>query len=387
MGCGCRVQCFLVGLRRLSTQPWGPTRHGACIAIFLLAELLFRADARDLQGDRADACGRSPATPRAQGWRNRLSNGQSQVLETPGARLRSEGAWPHAALRGRSRQVARPWPRLNELRSLTIGAVDLDGREPSAALAPENEKSRRGADIPLRRDLAADLAGHIAERLQDAQREALRQRRPFPARLPADTPLLVVSSEILRILELDLVAAGLADRVRGKDRTGKPCWKIDKRDERGRTFDVHAFRTAFNSLLAAAGVPLTTRRILMRHAAAGVTDGHYSDTKLIDLRGALDRLPALLLDGKPERQAQSATGTDDRIGPHLFPRQLARETALRGATWCDTDAAAMTPADERKLLTATRLGDAMQRDARGNEKAGDRTRTGNSQLGRLVLYH
>jgi integrase len=200
--------------------------------------------------------------------------------------------------------------RLNELRSLAVGVVDLDGREPTAALAPENEKARRGAEIPLRSDLAVDLSQHIAERLQDAQRDAIRERRPVSARLPAETPLLPIPADAIRVLDLDLVAAGSAQRVRGTDRKGMPCWKIDKRDKRGRTFDIHAFRTTFNSLLAAASIPLTTRRILMRHAAEGVTDEHYADVKLIDLRGALDQLPALPLDGQLEPQAQSATGTD-----------------------------------------------------------------------------
>jgi integrase len=227
--------------------------------------------------------------------------------------------------------------RLGELRSLTVGAATLDGDEPYATLRAEHEKARRGADIPLRADLAADLAQHLDARLQDAQRDAIRERRPVPARLSADTPLLAVSSEILRVLNLDLAAAGLARRVR----TGKPSWKIDKRDERGRTFDMHAFRTTFNSLLAAAGVPLTTRRLLMRHAAESVTDEHYADAKLIDLRGALDRLPALPLDGKPQQQAQSATGTDNATAAadvremfvRLFPRQLQRDSARFSASW------------------------------------------------------
>ncbi len=58
----------------------------------------------------------------------------------------------------------------------------------------------------------------------------------------------------------------------------------------------------------------------MRHAAETVTDGHYSDPKLIDLRGALDVLPALPLDGLDPRQ-QWATGTDDALA-------LARVLAL-----------------------------------------------------------
>ncbi len=62
-------------------------------------------------------------------------------------------------------------------------------------------------------------------------------------------------------------------------------WKTAKKDAIGRTLDVHCLRTTFNSLLAAASVPLTTRRILMRQAARTVTDEHYTDVKLLD-RGA-----------------------------------------------------------------------------------------------------
>ena len=126
--------------------------------------------------------------------------------------------------------------------------------------------------------------------------------------LPAAAPLLDVSSDAIRVLELDLIAAGLAHRVYSKNRKGEPCWKIDKRDERGRTFDMHGFRTTFNSLLAAAGVPLMTRRILMRHAAEGVTDEHYADVKLIDLRGALDRLPTLPLGAKEPTAMRQVVG-------------------------------------------------------------------------------
>lgn len=209
-----------------------------------------------------------------------------------------------AQLEALGRRRALTGLRANELRSLTLGASTLDADEPYATVAPENEKARRGADIPLRSDLAADLSRHLAERLREAQEAAIRERRPMPARMPAESPLIVVTSEWLRVLDADLVAAGLARRVRAKDRKSVDCWRIDKRDERGRTFDMHAFRTTFNSLLAGAGVPLTTRRILMRHAAEGITDEHYADAKLIDLRGALDRLPALPL--TPEASSKSS---------------------------------------------------------------------------------
>jgi len=244
-----------------------------------------------------------------------------------------------------------------------------------------------------RADLAADLTRHLAERLQEAQREALRAGRPAPARLSADTPLLVVSRDALRVLDLDLVAAGLARRVRGRDRQGKPSWKIDKRDERGRTFDMHAFRTTFNSLLAAAGVPLTTRRILMRHAAESVTDEHYADATLIDLRGALDRLPPLPVDGTPERQAQAATGTGDRTAGRMFGFCLAAYNPDScSAIQCDsarvndasTDRASEPAAicGSPKTLSTQEQSDAMRRGAEGGRKAGDGIRTHDVQLGK-----
>ncbi len=282
--------------------------------------------------------------------------------------------------------------RANELRSLTIAAAMLDGDEPYATLAPENEKARRGADIPLRSDLAADLARHVADRLREAREAASRERQPMPARMPAESPLIVVTSEWLRVLELDLVAAGLARRVRAKDRKGADCWRIDKRDERGRTFDMHAFRTTFNSLLAGAGVPLTTRRILMRHAAEGITDEHYADTKLIDLRGALDRLPELPLGDEPEANVQAADGTYGDAGatpnyPRPYPRQLERETRRNGAESCGDNRAPSAARGERKPLSAADQSEHLRRDANRGRKAGDGIRTHDVQLGKLAFYH
>ena len=321
---------------------------------------------------------------------------RERLKEKPELVARLEALGRHRALTYKA--LVLTGLRLNELRSLTVGDAVLDGDEPYATLRPEHEKARRGADIPLRADLAADLAQHLAERLQDAQRDAIRARRPVPARLSADTPLLAFSSDALRVLDLDLVAAGLARRVRGKDRKGKPSWKIDKRDERGRTFDMHAFRTTFNSLLAAAGVPLTTRRILMRHAAESVTDEHYADAKLIDLRGALDRLPTLPLDGKPERQVQAATGTDGQANGRDVRFLLSaynpdscgaiRRDSVRVGD-VSTDGTCRPPAvsGSRNSLSVQEQSDAKQRGARRGRKAGDGIRTHDVQLGKLAFYH
>ena len=151
-----------------------------------------------------------------------------------------------------------------------------------------DEKNREGSTIPLRADLAADLRGWLADKataLQEAARATFRRfdstrntskhakrnhgdstgregQSCLPlSRLPADTPLFTVPTGLVRILDRDLVAAGIARRV--KVSPGK--WKIDKRDERGRTVDVHALRHTFGTLLSKGGVTPRTAQAAMRH--------------------------------------------------------------------------------------------------------------------------
>jgi hypothetical protein len=112
-----------------------------------------------------------------------------------------------------------------------------------------------------------------------------------------------VPDALVKILDRDLVAAGLARRVEGPD--GKV--RIDKRDDRGRTLDVHALRTTFGTLLSKDGVAPQTAQAAMRHSDIRLTMGVYTDPKLLDVRGALDALPSLPLAGAHQAKA---TGTE-----------------------------------------------------------------------------
>ena len=47
--------------------------------------------------------------------------------------------------------------RKNELASLTVGQLELDGAMPFVVLNAADEKNRQGSTLPLRRDLANDL--------------------------------------------------------------------------------------------------------------------------------------------------------------------------------------------------------------------------------------
>ncbi len=85
---------------------------------------------------------------------------------------------------------------------------------------------------------------------------------------------------------------------------------MPKRDDRGRTLDVHALRTTFGTLLSKGGVAPRTAQAAMRHADIKLTMGVYTDPKLLDVRGALDALPLLPLGGgQGEGEALQATGT------------------------------------------------------------------------------
>jgi integrase len=184
--------------------------------------------------------------------------------------------------------------RKNELATLTVAQLSLDGPVPFAALDAADEKNREGNEIPLRDDLAADLRDWLADKLRRLQEEALRTGATIPARLPPDTLLFNVPSRLVKILERDLRLAG-----------------IPKRDERGRTLDVHALRMTFGTLLSKGGVAPRTAQAAMRHSDIKLTMGVYTDPKLLDVRGALDALPLLPLGGgQAEGEALQATGTE-----------------------------------------------------------------------------
>jgi integrase len=183
--------------------------------------------------------------------------------------------------------------RKGELASLTVAHLRLDDAVPCLTLDAADEKNREGNDIPLRDDLAADLRDWLAAKLRRLQEKARQAGAAIPARLPPDIPLFTVSGQLCKILNRDLRLVG-----------------IPKRDDRGRTLDVHALRRTFGTLLSKGGVAPRTAQAAMRHGKIDLTMNVYTDLALLDVRGALDTLPGLPLRGNPaEGEAMRATGT------------------------------------------------------------------------------
>jgi|GEM_PF-410420 len=149
--------------------------------------------------------------------------------------------------------------RFGELRTLTVARLDLTPRAECIRLEAKNEKNRTGSTIPLRSDLAADLRAWIGEK-----------------NLNATATVFSVPAGLRRIFDRDMKAAG-----------------IPKRDERGRTIDVHAMRTTFGTLLSTSGTAPRTAQAAMRHSDIKLTMGVYTDPKLLDVRQAVENLPSI----------------------------------------------------------------------------------------------
>ena len=193
--------------------------------------------------------------------------------------------------------------RRGELASLTVGSLHLDGPTAYAMLEAADEKNREGSEVPLRADLVEDLRQWIAE-LAAGKDDAPTVSVSGFLDLPPGTPLFAVPDKLVRVLDRDLKAAGIA-----------------KVDDRGWTLDVHALRHSFGTLLSRGGVAPRVAQAAMRHSDIDLTMNVYTDPRLLDVHGALDSLPALPLNSSPESEeiVASATGTEDSTALPLAP--------------------------------------------------------------------
>jgi len=161
--------------------------------------------------------------------------------------------------------------RRQEVEDLQWGDVRLDSPAPFLKLRPKATKSRRADTLPLRGDVAAELrtmrgdAGD-GDRVFD-RTPAMDEHRNF------------------------LAAAG-----------------IPYKDEQGYRFDFHAGRHTYGTLLSKAGVSPREAMELMRHSDLRLTMKVYTDPRLFDLAGAVEKLPKL--DNEPEQQANLLAAGD-----------------------------------------------------------------------------
>jgi integrase len=135
--------------------------------------------------------------------------------------------------------------------------------------------------------LATDLRYRVDEEfgMRDSQAPAANQDGD-PC---LNRPLFNVPRQLVKTLDRYLAAAD-----------------IPKKDERGRSLDVHAPRHNFASLLSAGGVAPRAAQAALRHSDINLTMCTYTDPKVLDIHGALDAL--LRLDLSREVVAPSDYG-------------------------------------------------------------------------------
>ena len=145
-------------------------------------------------------------------------------------------------------------------------------------------------------------------------RQLFTKRENGEETVVSDVGRLLQKDWHLRILDRDLEFAG-----------------IPKKDDRGRTVDIHALRHTFGTHLSKAGVPPRVAQAAMRHSSIDLTMNVYTDPRLLDVHGALDSLPALSLDdSNTDTQTEAkATGTDNATA-----RQFAPAFAPKPDNWC-----------------------------------------------------
>ena len=177
------------------------------------------------------------------------------------------------------RLVAETGLRVNEVQSLRVSDFELSPAEPFVTLPAAHAKNRREARIPLRPEVAQDLAPFLHGRLPTAQ--------AFP--LPH-----WFKNKTTRWLGADLAAAGM-----------------DRHDASGRVFDFHSLRGQFVTNLVQGGASPRTAQVLARHSSSDHTLSVYTKLRGDDERRALALLPDLA--PQPTSSTGAATGTDGAI--------------------------------------------------------------------------
>jgi hypothetical protein len=217
-----------------------------------------------------------------------------------------------------------------------VARLDLTPGAECVFLEAKNEKNCAGSTVPLRADLAADLRRWIAEK-----------------KLAASDRLFTVPAGLRLILDRDMRAAS-----------------IPKRDDRGRTIDVHAMRTTFGTMLSTSGTAPRTAPSAMRHSDIKLTMNTYTDPKLLAVREAVERLPSFGLSVvEPRAGSESAhdcAGTSDPDGQLL---------ASTGTTGAELDRASDGPGSVENSWKRQRKTPADLSRQRGSSSRADRIRT------------
>jgi len=154
--------------------------------------------------------------------------------------------------------------RSTELSLLTPNQIDFERCRLTIEAA--KTKNKKADVLPMRPDLVQSLQAWIAEHGIQSHERIFH----YQARTLCDA------------FYSDLKRAG-----------------IERKSLDGRCLDIHALRKTFGTMLAKAGVPLTTTQRLMRHYSPEITAKLYIDVDPLDMSNALVQLPTFGYSNNP----------------------------------------------------------------------------------------
>jgi site-specific recombinase XerC len=189
--------------------------------------------------------------------------------------------------------------RVGEIDGLQVGDLDLDPVAPALVIRAAVAKNRTETRLPLRPELARDLAPFVREKLPTAPLMSLPE---------------TFRDKAARWLRFDLERAGIAYK-----------------DASDRVADVHSLRGSFVSMLIRSGASPKVVQTLARHSDARLTVGIYSKLRPDEERRALAGVRSIGTDaGKPEPEPQPEpmrrTGSD---AADVLASRLASDSAVR----------------------------------------------------------
>jgi integrase len=256
--------------------------------------------------------------------------------------------------RGVYRFILATGLRRQEVEDLAWGDIRLNSPTPFIKLRAKATKSRRADSLPLRSDLAEDL-----RKLRGESGDA---DRVFPS-----VPTIEEHREYL-------TEAG-----------------IEWEDSEGRRADIHALRHTYGTLLSQSGATPREAMELMRHTDLSLTMKVYTDPRIFDLAGAVERLP---IPASSIPATAVATGTD---GQHAYQNPAVSMGAQMGATSTieghSTAVIGRASSEAGSTETLANAGDLRPLTPTGNDgqegekNSAGRTRTYNQPVNSRLLYH
>jgi integrase len=204
--------------------------------------------------------------------------------------------------------------RRAEAAALVWDDVKLNAPQPFVQLRAATTKAGRADVLPLR----SDLAGELRKAKGEGDAEADDNARVF-RRVPR-----------------------IKEHRRWLDAAGIPYT-----DGAGRRADIHALRHTYGTLLSKSGVMPREAMSLMRHTDMRLTMKVYTDPRVFDLAGAVEKLPGMILDS-PHRQSAKATGTDGKAGGPDHPKTPGAQRVAR--TYFDGQSSAFNGTKESGAL-------------------------------------